>query len=214
MQRVFVFVDIAGFSALTEVHGDIEAARLIERFSQAMERLSAPDGRVVKTMGDGALVVFDDASAAVVFARALIDEIELVPGRPGVKIGMHRGEAVERNGDYIGHAVNVAARVAAQAGSCEVLITPAVRAAIADARTFAWKSLGARALKNIAGETELFLLDREHCALYVDPVCQMRLTEKEGIPMTIDGETYRFCSQACIDAFSRANAAAPASRRD
>lgn len=203
MRRVFVFVDIAGFTALTEAHGDLEAARLIKRFSRVMGELSTPNGRVVKMMGDGALVVFEDARKAVAFATALVDEVELMPGRPGVKIGMHLGEAVETGGDYVGHAVNVAARVAAQAGSCEVLITASVHDAIPEEDGFSWKSLGVRPLKNVTSETELFLLERETCTFDVDPVCRMRLTDREGISLTIDGDSFRFCSQAWVDAFAR-----------
>lgn len=202
-QRVFVFVDIAGFSALTEAHGDVEAARLIQRFARAMRRLSAPHGRLVKSMGDGALIVFDDARTAIRFADALISDVELMPERPGIKVGMNRGEAVEINGDYLGHAVNIAARVASQADSCQVLITAAVHGTLAGEEAFSWQSLGSRKLKNIAAPIELFLLVREACEFDLDPVCRMRLAANEGVSMMFRGQRYRFCSKTCVDTFMK-----------
>ena len=201
MQRVFVFVDVAGFSALTEVHGDVAAAELVNRFERLIRDLAAPGGRLVKTMGDGALIVFSEASPAIAFADALIAEAEGMPGRPGVKIGMNRGTAVESESDYVGHAVNVAARVAAQAESCQILVTAPVREALTDSGLMAWRGLGTRQLKNIAEPVELFLLLRDECNFVVDPVCRMRLDASEGITRITGGITHHFCSGACADTF-------------
>ena len=97
--RVFVFIDIAGFSALTEAHGDAAAASLIGEFGRLLRDLSAPSGRIIKLMGDGALAVFDQAVPAVAFGDAVIRQTEGMPGRPGIKIGMHYGTAIENDGD-------------------------------------------------------------------------------------------------------------------
>jgi class 3 adenylate cyclase len=127
----FVFVDLAGYTTLTEAHGDQVAARVASEFQRAMTGLSREHGAWhVKSMGDGAMIWAPDAARAVALAADTLDEVgsrgDLLP----VRIGIHTGPAVMCGWDWYGSTVNVAARLADEAGANEALISAASRAAV------------------------------------------------------------------------------------
>jgi class 3 adenylate cyclase/YHS domain-containing protein len=203
MQGTFCFVDMAGFSALTEAHGDDTAARLAMRLAELVERAVSREGRLVKTIGDAAFVVTATPRDAVRFIsrlwKATIDE----PDFPVLRAGLHHGEAVERGDDVFGAAVNVAARVAAQARGGQVLLTAAVADA-ARGEGYAITPLGRVALRNVREPVELFALElARDTSDIVDPVCRMRVSPQHAAgQLRIDGVEYWFCSLACVRAFA------------
>ena len=126
----FVFADIAGYTALTEAHGDEQAADLAASFCHSVTKLAVVHGcQVVKTIGDAVMVRVEEPASAVELGLRVAGEVMADHGFPAVRVGMHHGPAVERQGDWFGSAVNLAARVAGLASGGEVLITGAVRAA-------------------------------------------------------------------------------------
>src|SRR5215217_4714069 len=119
----FVFADIAGFTALTEAHGDQEAAALVADFSAAVRaELPASGGRQVKTIGDAVMLCIPDPADAILLGLRITHELMRGHGTLAVRVGLHHGPAVERDGDYFGAAVNLAARVSAEASAGEVLV--------------------------------------------------------------------------------------------
>jgi adenylate cyclase len=147
-EAAFLFADIAGFTAFTELRGDSAAADLAWQLRLGVERQLGHDAHVVKTLGDAVMVRVADPAEAVeaglrVVASALGAE------DPPVRVGIHYGPAVECDGDFFGSAVNVAARVASMAGPGEVLVTEAVAREV-DAAGPALEALGERRLRNVA----------------------------------------------------------------
>jgi adenylate cyclase len=94
-----------------------------DRFTEVVRRWTVEaGGRVVKFLGDGAMLYFADALAAIRGSLELIARIPSV-GLPPAHAGVNAGPVVFRDGDYYGRAVNLAARVAARASAGEVLVT-------------------------------------------------------------------------------------------
>ena len=155
LRVTIAFADLAGYTRLTEQAGEEEAVGLVERFVEDVADTLPADARVIKTIGDEVMVVGTDAAALVDWAvdfQAAHDE------RPLPRIGMHRGAALYRDGDYYGRAVNLAARVGARAAGGEVLVTrPVVDAA---ARGLAFERIGEVKLKGFDEATELYLAQR------------------------------------------------------
>lgn len=202
----FVFADLAGFTALTEAHGDADASELIRRFVQLV-RDRLPEGATLsKVMGDAAMIVVDEDAKAVRLAMELIEAVDDLPGRPGLRIGIHTGDAVEREGDYWGHAVNVAARVVTHALPCEILVTDAVRRSIERAQVAPVPQLtprGEQRLRNVAEPVTLFAIVRDRRHFHTDPVCRMRLSDEESTGRLVhQGKVYYFCSLDCVQAFA------------
>ena len=124
------FLDLTGFTALTDARGDEAAAELAARLTDVVEAAAGEHGgRAVKWLGDGVMFHFPDPAAAVAAGLVLVERTPEV-GLPASRVGVAAGPVVFRDGDYYGRTVNVAARVADYARPGEVLVTEEVRAAV------------------------------------------------------------------------------------
>jgi len=121
-----VFADLCGFTALTESVGDHAAAELATRFHALARWSRAPGARLVKTLGDGVLLVAPDAPAALRTARALRERVAADRVLPPVHVGVAAGTVVWRGRDVFGATVNEAARLAAAAAPWEIRASPAL----------------------------------------------------------------------------------------
>jgi adenylate cyclase len=147
------FADLSGYTRLTEEAGEEEALDIVEGFVSDMQASLPGDARVIKTIGDGVMVVGSDAGALVDWAVAF--QAAHADARPLPRIGMHCGFALYRDGDYYGRAVNLAARVGARAAGGEVLCTePVVQSA---GRHLEFDHIGEVKLKGFNEATDLYL---------------------------------------------------------
>ncbi len=152
LRVAIAFVDLAGYTRLTEEAGEEQAVDLVERFQQAVEITLPDDARVIKTIGDEVMVIGSDPTALCDWA---VGFQQLQSERPLPRIGLHHGSVLYRDGDYYGREVNLASRVGARAAGGEVLVTrPVVEAA---GRHLQFERVGEVKLKGFSGPTELFL---------------------------------------------------------
>jgi class 3 adenylate cyclase len=155
-----MFTDLEGFTALTERLGD-ERAQDILRTHRVLVRTQLRDhgGIEVKTQGDGFMVVFASACAALACAigiqRAATEAASSAGERVRVRIGIHVGEAIREAGDFFGRTVLVAARIGAAAGGGEILVSEATRDATAD-RGFGFDHGHECVLKGISAVQRVF----------------------------------------------------------
>lgn len=156
--RGFLFADLRGYTEFVEQNGAAAAAGLLERYRALVRGLIAQfDGAEIKTEGDSFYVVFDSVSSAVRCGLAITTAARAAADAPiRVGVGIHAGETVEADGGYVGSPVNIAARICAQAGPGEVLVSETVRALTATVLPVQFKSRGRRQLKGIAEQIELF----------------------------------------------------------
>jgi class 3 adenylate cyclase/YHS domain-containing protein len=208
MEATVLFVDLAGFTALTEAHGDEGAADLALRFHDLARLALHRDARLVKTIGDAVMIVGARPLDVVEIARRLIRAVTAETGFPAIRAGIHTGPVVERAGDIFGATVNLAARIAAYARADQVLCSAAVVAALAGSPLRA-RPLAAVQFKNVSGSVELFELDvadgPRSSSGAIDPVCRMRVDlETAPAKLPFAGRTYGFCSLACARAFAQA----------
>jgi adenylate cyclase len=207
--QTFLFADLAGFTALTEAHGDEEAADLAEEFFGCVRGLLPRyGGREVKTIGDAVMLRCESPAAAVALGLEIVDEVRRRDRFPIVRVGMHTGPATERHGDWFGAAVNTAARVSGIAGGDEVLVSSATREAVGELEGVEFRHHGARWLKNVNEPVEVYRAARKDEVaegLPIDPVCRMAIDPGQTVgSLTFRGQTYSFCSLECIHRFSKA----------
>src|SRR4051794_41130002 len=94
----FLFADIAGFTALTEAHGDEEAAELAASFAAAVcAELPGCEGAHVKSIGDALMLRIPDPASAIRLGLRITGDLMRDHGAPAVRVGMHHGPAVERD---------------------------------------------------------------------------------------------------------------------
>ena len=156
VEVTFLFVDLKDFTAYAETKGDAAAIRTVDRFFDVVARERGADGRLVKSLGDGAMLVYSHPAEAVAAGARVIAGMR-APGLPGVHASVHAGTAIARSGDYFGGSVNLAARLLAFAPRDQVLATDEVVKACRGA--FAWEPAGERALRGVAAPVRVFTLN-------------------------------------------------------
>ena len=156
--HAFVFADLAGYAALTEAHGDEGAASTATRFFEITQRTLSTSSRLVKTLGDGVMIVADSALEGIRVAMAIARSTQSEPGFPAVRIGIHSGAAVELDGDFFGNCVNLTARVMTAAEPGRVLCTEPIAVAAVAAGMTPPIPLGLARLKHISHPIALYEL--------------------------------------------------------
>jgi adenylate cyclase len=204
IEATFGFIDLAGFTALTETHGDHDAADMATRFAELTRAALGARDRLVKTLGDAVLVASPTPSDALDLVDRLLTSAANDKTLPSLRAGFHHGPAIEREGDVFGAAVNLAARIAAEAYAGEVLASAAI-ASVASERGIPVVEIGAVALKSVGVATVLssigFMVSAIETA--VDPVCQAIVDRRAAAgQLHHEGKTYWLCSLTCAAAFA------------
>ena len=160
-----LFSDIEGSTELNVRLGDRAwVALLAEHDKLARDIISRHRGRVVKSQGDGFMVVFRHPSDALRAAEQLHAGLATARGRLRstpirVRIGMHRGVVVARDGDFFGRNVALAARVASEADGGETLVSDELREALLDSTEFVFSDPREAVLKGFSAPQTLWLVE-------------------------------------------------------
>lgn len=201
----FAMIDLAGFTALTEAHGDEQAANLALNLAEIARASLAEEDRLVKMLGDAVLLASTTPAAGVQLVSQILRACAAEDEFLSTRTGMHCGPAAERDGDFFGASVNLTARVTAHASGGQVLATSPVAAAAGELG-MAVTPIGRADFKNVGEPVELFELDLGSGTVQesVDPVCRMRVKHSQAVGrLRHEGVDYWFCSLACAGAFAR-----------
>ena len=154
------FADLVGFTKLGENLPPGDVGRVAGRLSRMAGDIAEPPVRLVKTIGDAAMLVSPEVEPLVGATIALVVAAdEEGEDCPQLRAGVARGEAIGRGGDWYGRPVNLASRVTGVARPGSVLVTGDVKDEAEDA--FSWSFAGRRKLKNVRGEQALFRARRK-----------------------------------------------------
>jgi class 3 adenylate cyclase/YHS domain-containing protein len=208
IRRAIMFVDLVSFTPLAEAMGDVRAAEILDRFGTMTRRaVQRCHGRIVKQIGDAFMIVFSECYSAVSCGLELEEKASAEPQFPPVRVGLHWGPVLYREGDYIGSNVNVASRLTEEAHRHQFLLTDEVRRRAKTYEGVEFVRLGRRRLKGLAAEVEVFearALDPAQIDKVVDPVCGMELGKAEvASRLTWEAHEYSFCSDDCLRKFVR-----------
>jgi adenylate cyclase len=206
IRATFAFVDVAGFTALTEAHGGEAAADLVDKLTTLLQGCVErhPQASILEIVGDAALLMCPEPAAAVEMIGALLTSAAAEDHFPILRAGLHHGSVTPRNGRYFGTTLNLAARVAAMARGGQVLATTDVAAA-ATGMGVAARSLGLHELRNLPDPVEIFELCVGPGADtgVIDPVCRMRITQQIAAGLLRHrGRDHWFCSLRCAELFA------------
>jgi adenylate cyclase len=154
------FLDITGYTRLTEERGDEAAAELAARLAGLVRRSAREHGGTpVKWLGDGVMFYFREPADAVLAALEMA-EVVVSQGLPPAHVGIHAGPIIFQDGDYFGRTVNLAARIAEYARPGEVLVSQEVVDA-ADAAPVSFTEIGPVELKGVRGTLRLHTARRD-----------------------------------------------------
>jgi adenylate cyclase len=144
-----VFADLAGSTGVFESLGNAKATQAVTRLTDWIAKVcTAQKGRVVKSLGDGVLIVFAQSTDAVEavqeMQRVHTERIKNWPEnlKMSLQVGMARGEVIEQEGDFFGDAVNVASRLADLCAPDQILGTDTVIKQLSASSLVRFRSLG------------------------------------------------------------------------
>jgi class 3 adenylate cyclase/TolB-like protein/Tfp pilus assembly protein PilF len=156
-----VFVDIAGYTALMQRDESLALSKLAKFESTIRTKSDEYNGEVVQFYGDGCLLVFNnvkDSIASLMKMQRIFTEGDIqVP----VRIGIHAGEVVYRDGNVFSDSVNVASRIESMGVPGAILLSKAVQRQIKNNPSYTLESLGFFDFKNVDEPMEVYALANE-----------------------------------------------------
>jgi len=208
IEATFCFVDIAGYTALTDSHGEVAAADLVDDFNELIRSSVEPLGQIQELIGDCAFLIFPDPFVARDALSALYRVIANRTNFPIVRAGLHHGSALHRGNRYYGSTVNLAARVAAQANGGQILVTKCIADIFSQAGTtdVEVEHQGLVSLKNLPEPVDLYeiILPGFSHEYAIDPVCKMQVDKRRAAgELHFNEVKYWFCSLSCVERFAK-----------
>jgi|SRR3954470_15480082 adenylate cyclase len=156
-EHTFLFADLVGFTAFTERVGDHAAADVAIAFKSAAGHAADELGcEIVKDLGDAVMIHGHDAARVVMLALRLARELAREGWCPPLRMGVHSGTAVQRERDWYGTTVNLAARLAESAGPGEILMSVETRERLAARTGVTIAERGARSFKNVGAPLDVY----------------------------------------------------------
>lgn len=155
---VLMFTDLEGFTSYVDQHGDDVAYAMLKQHQNLIQdNVRQFGGNLIKTIGDGTLVSFSSARNALKCAASIQRDMEEAQIPLKVRIGVHAGEPIHNEEqDLIGHTVNVAERVMAQAAGNQIYATDVVRNLAGEMKGFQFTELGKQRLKGISTPQSIY----------------------------------------------------------
>jgi adenylate cyclase len=154
------FLDLTGYTRLTQERGDEAAADLATRLASLVRRSAQEHGGTpVKWLGDGVMFYFREPGDAVLAAVEMVEVVDR-HGLPPAHVGIHAGPVVFQDGDYFGRTVNLAARIAEYARPGEVVVSQEVVDAAGGAPV-RFAEIGPVELKGVPGMLRLHTARRD-----------------------------------------------------
>jgi adenylate cyclase len=148
------FVDIVGFTRLGEEIPPDELGAVVHRFEQLVDATVQAPARLVKTIGDAAMIVAPHPQPVLDAVLELVEHAQEDDERLVLRAGVAGGDALPRAGDWYGRPVNLASRLTAFARRGSAVASRDVREAAGPA--YAWSAAGRRRFKGVTGEIEVF----------------------------------------------------------
>lgn len=205
VQRTFAFLDLSGFTALTATKGDERAVDVLTDFRNAVRQVCSRRGvRIAKWLGDGAMLVGVDSRPVLETVLELQHRMRADYGGVALRAGLSTGAVILLEGDdYIGHSVNVAARLCDVAGAHEILaVTELVPSLPEWGAAPSEREAPLRGLDQPLRVACLGLADgRPDGCGDLDPVCGLPLRPETAAATrrAPDGTTVLFCAESCLE---------------
>lgn len=205
VERCFTSIDLVGYTALTDTHGDDIAAALAMTMARHARAALGSQDELVKLLGDGVLIASTDPQHALELIDRLHAALAAEDFIMAIRAGIHHGHAIPIEGnDYLGAAVNLTARLTHEARPGELIATEVVSEQ-ATRRGDLVTPLGPRRLRHIGEPVEVFsiVLASRPPLTELDPVCHMR-PPADGFAVLVrwHDRTVGFCSEDCAQRFA------------
>lgn len=204
IKKSFLIADLAGYTSLTETHGNISAVNLISRYVEIVNMSLKDKTYLTERVGDELLIISDSPINLLETALELVQNIDKEPEFLSVHIGIHTGDVIEHNGKYYGSALNLCSRISSYSQGGQILCSRDVVEEVANMESYQFKKIGDIRFKNVSKLVSLYELssDLPQKNISIDPVCKMQVDHFNPPAKTpYKNKTYYFCSFECLEKF-------------
>jgi class 3 adenylate cyclase len=200
----FLIADLAGYTSLTETHGDHTAADLLSRYATIVRESLREDTVLVDRIGDEVLMTSTNTQNLLDTGLDLLGKLEREPGFPSIHMGLHAGNVIRRDRRYFGTTLNLTSRICSHSRGGQLLCSHEVVKSVHTTGKYDFLSLGDIRFKNISRTVAVYevLVKSRRGDLSMDRVCRMQVDN--GNPpakLPYNGRTYYFCSYRCSKKF-------------
>ena len=201
-ELAIILADLSGFTALTEAHGAVSAADIIDRYLQIVRESLVGEARLHERVGDEVVIISPSADDALATAMLMLKKSAEADQFLQLHGGLHYGPLLERRGSYFGAALNFTSRMASQAAAGSFLCSVPFIEALRDPGTLHFEKKGPFQFKNISDSFELYEFRAVSSQfLAIDPICRMLLlSEEAAFPHPKEKGVY-FCSTTCLEKY-------------
>lgn len=194
-----LMADLSGYTALTETHGSVLAADLIDKYIHIAKNCLIGDSKLHQRTGDEIMFVSDSPDSLLATALKLEANTASEENFLQVHGGLHFGKVLKRAESYFGTAINFVSRIAAKATAGTFWCSDEFVNAITNKSVCTFESKGNHLFKNINGEKEVFEIGIEKIKTkYIDPVCRMLILDPQNAIHHPHEEELYFCSSQCL----------------
>jgi len=197
-----LIADLSGYTALTETHGSISAADLIDKYIEIVNDALIGTSVLQEHVGDEVMIVASSPGDLFATAKVLLQRTLEQYNFLQIHGALHFGKLLKRNKKYFGSALNITSRIASQASAGTFLCSREFYDEVSHNATYQFRSIGKHSFKNVNEEKEIFELILENPDhYYIDPICRM-IVNKEGSTFPHPNKAdILFCSQRCLDIY-------------
>lgn len=200
-----LMADLTGYTAMTEIHGAESALAIVNKYLALAKQSMHGNARLLERVGDQLVIVSEDPYDIAVTATELVSRCAAEPEFLMIHAGIHFGPVLENEGSYFGTAMNLAARIAANAPRGKILCSKEFIDHLAAIHTVSFGSYAEFKLKNIMQPVlaaELITNELVNSSqMFIDPVCHMQVENPDLYQFTYNHTTYHFCSEQCREIF-------------
>lgn len=199
-----LLADLSGFTALTETHGAVSAADIVDKYIRIAEKCLVGNTIIHERKGDEIMIISDSPDSLL--ATAIKLEANTVKEENFLQIhgGLHFGKLLKRADNYFGTAINLTARIAAKAASGTFWCSNDFVDSIKDKSMCNFIPKGNHRFKNITEEKEVFELHIERINTnHIDPVCRMVIVNSQNAIYHPQEDGLYFCAPQCLEIYQK-----------
>jgi class 3 adenylate cyclase len=204
LEASFLIADLAGYTSLTEIHGDLSAVNVVYRYIEIINNCLNPGSKFIERIGDEVLIMSLNPRSLLQTALNLLNAIENEADFPSIHMGLHYGKILIRDRKYFGTTLNLTSRISSHSNGGQILCSGVIVNHIGTQNDFDFKKLGNIRFKNISNPVEVFevRVKTNGVSLDIDPVCKMQINKEESQSnASYRDKTFYFCSHECLQVF-------------
>lgn len=199
-----LMADLSGYTALTETHGAVSAADLIDKYIEIIEDCLVGDCMLKERTGDEVMIVSTSPDFLLATAIRIINKTSKEDNFLQIHGGLHYGKVLIRRNSYFGNTINLTSRIAAKANPGTFWCSEEFVNSLSDKSLIALQSKGNHSFKNVSENKVMYELGSEDKNLFfIDSVCRMLILDTDKAIKHPTEEDIFFCSPACLDIYMK-----------